>query len=86
MTARTEAEHAGTAQIHYSVESAENLIADRRNLLSTDMAKETIICVKCYADWFNLSDCIFLFIVFVYFSLLKKILIFFVNFFSFMLC
>ena len=31
MTARTEAEHAGTAQIHYSVESAENLIADRRN-------------------------------------------------------
>ena len=23
------------------------------------MAKQTIIYVKCYADWFNLSDCIF---------------------------
>jgi len=28
-------------------------------VLSTDMAKQTIIYVKRYADWFNLSDCIF---------------------------
>jgi len=32
-------------------------------VLSTDMAKQTIICVKCYADWFNLSDCIFIYCV-----------------------
>jgi len=40
-------------------------------VLSTDMAKQTIIYVKCYANWFNFSDCIFLFIVFVYFRLLN---------------
>ena len=44
------------------------------------MEKKTIIYVKYYADWFNLSDCIFLFILFVYFRLLNF------SFFSFMLC
>ena len=34
-------------------------VSEDRPTLSTDMAKQTIICVNCYADWFNLSDCIF---------------------------
>jgi len=37
---------------HFGIESVENLIADREIVLSTDMAKQTIIYVKCCADWF----------------------------------
>ena len=38
---------------HFGIESVENLIADREIVLSTDMAKQTIIIyVKCCADWF----------------------------------
>jgi len=40
------------------------------------MAKQAIIYVKCYTDWFNLSDCIFLFFVFAYFRLLNFSLFF----------
>jgi len=43
---------------HFGIESVENLIVDRRNRF-INSAKQTIIYVKCYADWFNLSDCIF---------------------------
>jgi len=44
---------------HFGIESVENLIADRRNRFINRYGKQTIIYVKCYADWFNLSDCIF---------------------------
>jgi len=60
---------------HFGIESVENLIADRRNRFINRYGEtENTIYVKCCADWFNLSDCIFycvcLFFI-VYFRLLN---------------
>jgi len=49
----------------FGIESVENLIADRRNrFISRHGETETIICVKCYADWL-ICVTVFLFIAFV---------------------
>ena len=51
---------------HFGIESVENLIADRRNRFINRYGETDnylfiiiIIYVKCCADWFISSDCIF---------------------------
>jgi len=49
---------------HFGIESVENLVVNAEIVLLTDMAKQTIIYVKCCADWFVCLS-VFLFIAFV---------------------
>ena len=48
---------------HFGIESVENLIADRRNRFINRYGETDNYLFKCYADWFNLSDCIFIYCV-----------------------
>jgi len=51
---------------HFGIESVQNLIADRRNRFINRYGEtDNYLCqmLGAYADWFNLSDCFFIYCV-----------------------